>query len=170
MLYPPVDVILRFDGFGNLDAGAFDERTELFGTVFPPDEDVLGTVEVVACYLRVVCQQLLAVEEGFERAAGQSSLLSLADIDDTTRMGKPVQVFGISELVGRRRGDDKVARQPFGFQHRTECLQEVGTVFRQSAEEAVAGCRVGEWFVGIAEILSGVFHPVLLCFARVEAA
>ena len=73
---PPVHIVGGADGFGDFGEGAFDEGAEAVRGVFAEDEDVLRAVEVVGGYLRVVRQELLAVEEGFEGArlsAGCSS-------------------------------------------------------------------------------------------------
>ena len=110
------------DGFGDFGEGAFDEGAEAVRGVFAEDEDVLRAVEVVGGYLRVVRQELLAVEEGFEGAAGQPGLPLLADVDDAAGAdvddaagaGETVEVLGIGELLCRGAGDDEIARQAFG--------------------------------------------------------
>ena len=59
---PLVHIVGGADGFGDFGYGAFDEGTEVIRGVFAEDEDVLRAVEVVGGYLRVVRQELLAVE------------------------------------------------------------------------------------------------------------
>ena len=165
---PPVHIIGGADGFGDFGEGAFDEGTEAVGGVFAEDEDVLRAVEVVGGYLRVVRQELLAVEEGFEGAAGQSRLSLLADVDDAAGAGESVEILGIGELLRRRAGDNEIAREGFGFEAGAEVAEEGGSVFGQSAEEAVGRDAAG-LAVGIAEVLACARHSVAFGFARVEA-
>ena len=165
---PPVHIIGGADGFGDFGYGAFDEGTEAVRGVFAEDEDVLRTVEVVGGYLRVVRQELLAVEEGFEGAAGQPCLPSLTNVDDATGTGKAVEIPGIGELLRRGAGDDEIAREAFGFEAVAEVAEEGGTVFGQSAEEAVGSDAIG-LAVGIAEVLACARHSVAFRLARVEA-
>ena len=165
---PPVHIIGGADGFGDFGYGAFDEGTEAVRGVFAEDEDVLRAVEVVGGYLRVVRQELLAVEEGFEGAAGQPGLPLLADVDDAARAGKAVEILGIGELLRRRAGDNEIAREAFGFKACAEALQRAGAVFGQAAEEAI-GVDVVGLAVGIAEVLACARHSVAFGFARVEA-
>ena len=101
---PLVHIVRSTNGFGHFCQGAFDEGAEAVRGVFAEDEDVLRTVEVVGGYLRVVRQELLAVEEGFEGAAGQSRLSLLADVDDAAGAGETVEVLGIGELLRLRGG------------------------------------------------------------------
>ncbi len=168
MPYPLVYVVGGADGFGDFGEGAFDEGAEAVRGVFAEDEDVLRTVEVVRGYLRVVRQELLAVEEGFEGAAGQTSLSSLANVDDTAGAGETVEVLGIGELLCRGAGDDEIARQAFGFEAGAKVAEEGGSVFGQSAEEAVGRDAAG-LAVGIAEVLACARHSVAFRLARVEA-
>ena len=143
MPYPLVHVVGGADGFGDFGEGAFDEGTEAVRGVFAEDEDVLRAVEVVGGYLRVVRQELLAVEEGFEGAAGQTGLSSLANVDDTAGAGETVEVLRIGELLCRGVGDGEIAREAFGFEAVAEVAEEGGTVFGQSAEEAVGSDAIG---------------------------
>ena len=85
MPYPLVHVVGGADGFGHFGKGAFDEGAELLFRVLAKDKDVLRTVEVIACYLRIIGQELFAVEEGFEGAARQAGLSLLADVDRARR-------------------------------------------------------------------------------------
>lgn len=165
---PPVHIIGGADGFGDFGYGAFDEGTEAVRGVFAEDEDVLRTVEVVGGYLRVVRQELLAVEEGFEGAARQAGLSLLADVDNAARAGKAVEILGIGELLRRRAGDNEIAREGFGFEAGAEVAEEGGSVFGQSAEEAV-GTNLIRPTGGIAEILTRTFHPVAFRLTRIEA-
>ncbi len=165
---PPVHIIGGADGFGDFGYGAFDEGTEAVRGVFAEDEDVLRTVEVVGGYLRVVRQELLAVEEGFEGAAGQPRLSLLADVDDAAGAGEAVEVLGIGELLCRGAGDDEIAREGFGFEAGAEVVEEGGSVFGQSAEEAVGRDAAG-LAVGIAEVLACARHSVAFRLTRIEA-
>ena len=165
---PPVHIIGGADGFGDFGYGAFDEGTEAVGGVFAEDEDVLRAVEVVGGYLRVVRQELLAVEEGFEGTTGQPCLPSLTNVDDATGAGETVEVLGIGELLCRGAGDGEIAREAFGFEAVAEVAEEGGTVFGQSAEEAVGSDAIG-LAVGIAEVLACARHSVAFRLARVEA-
>ena len=165
---PPVHIIGGADGFGDFGKGAFDEGAEAVRGVFAEDEDVLRAVEVVGGYLRVVRQELLAVEEGFEGAARQAGLSLLADVDNAARAGKAVEVLGIGELLRRRAGDNEIAREGFGFEAGAEVAEEGGSVFGQSAEEAV-GTNLIRPTGGIAEILTRTFHPVAFRLTRIEA-
>ena len=140
---PLVHIVGGADGFGDFGYGAFDEGAEAGGGVFAEDEDVLRAVEVVGGYLRVVRQELFAVEEGFEGAAGQSRLSLLANVDDAAGAGKAVEVLRIGELLFRGAGDDEIARQAFGFEAGAEVVEEGGSVFGQSAEEAVGRDAAG---------------------------
>ena len=165
---PPVHIVGGADGFGDFGYGAFDEGTEAVRGVFAEDEDVLRTVEVVGGYLRVVRQELLAVEEGFEGAAGQPRLSLLADVDDAAGAGESVEVLRIGELLCRGAGDDEIAREGFGFEAGAEVVEEGGSVFGQSAEETI-GTNLIRPTGGIAEILTRTFHPVAFRLTRIEA-
>lgn len=165
---PPVHIVGGADGFGDFGEGAFDEGAEAVRGVFAEDEDVLRAVEVVGGYLRVVRQELLAVEEGFEGAARQAGLSLLADVDNAARAGKAVEILGIGELLRRRAGDNEIAREAFGFKACAEALQRAGAVFGQAAEEAIGVDVVGLVF-GITEVLSCARHSVAFRLARVEA-
>ena len=165
---PPVHIVGGADGFGDFGEGAFDEGAEAVRGVFAEDEDVLRAVEVVGGYLRVVRQELLAVEEGFEGAAGQPGLPLLADVDDAAGAGESVEVLRIGELLCRGVGDGEIAREAFGFEAVAEVVEEGGSVFGQSAEEAVGRDAAG-LAVGIAEVLACAHHSVAFGFARVEA-
>lgn len=168
MPYPLVYVVGGADGFGHFGKGAFDEGAELFFRILAKDKDVLRTVEIVAHYLRIIGQELFAVEEGFEGAARQAGLSLLADVNNATRAGKAVEVLGIGELFRRRAGDNEIAREAFGFKACAEALQRAGAVFGQAAEEAIGVDVVGLVF-GIAEVLSCTCHSVAFRFAGVEA-
>lgn len=91
---PLVHIVRSTNGFGHFCQGTFHESAEPVYRVFAEDEDVLRAVEVVGGYLRVVRQELLAVEEGFEGAAGQTGLSSLANVNDTAGAGETVEVLG----------------------------------------------------------------------------
>ena len=168
MPYPLVHVVGGADGFGHFGKGAFDEGAELFFRVLAKNKDVLRTVEVIACYLRIIGQELFAVEEGFEGAARQAGLSLLADVNNAARAGKAVEVLGIGELLCRRVGDNEIAREAFGFKACAEALQRASAVFGQAAEEAIGVDVVGLMF-GITEVLSCTCHSVAFRFAGVEA-
>ena len=173
MPYPLVYVVGGADGFGHFGKGAFDEGAELFFRVLAKDKDVLRTVEIVACYLlacylRIIGQELFAVEEGFEGAARQAGLSLLADVNNAARAGKAVEILGIGELLRRRAGDNEIAREAFGFKACAEALQRAGAVFGQAAEEAIGVDVVGLVF-RITEVLSCTCHSVAFRLAGVEA-
>ena len=98
MPYPLVHVVGGADRFGHFGKRTFDEGTELLYRVFPKDKDILRTVKIVCGYLRIICQKLLVIKEGFEGASGQTGLSLLADVNDTARAGKTVEVLRISKL------------------------------------------------------------------------
>ena len=76
-------------------------------------------------------------------------------------------VWGMVKLC-RGAGDDEIAREGFGFEAGAEVVEEGGSVFGQSAEEAVGRDAAG-LAVGIAEVLACTRHSVAFGFARVEA-
>ena len=167
MPYPLVYVVGGADGFGHFGKGAFDEGAELFFRILAKDKDVLRTVEVIARYLRIIGQELFAVEEGFEGAARQAGLSLLADVDNAARAGKAVEVLGIGELLRRRAGDNEIAREAFGFKACAEALQRAGAGFGRAAEEA-SGVVVGGLGFRLSEVLSCACHYVAFRLAGVE--
>lgn len=110
---PLVHVIGSPDRFGHFGKGTFDESAEPLYRVFPKDKDILRTVKIVCGYLRIICQKLLVIKEGFEGTAGQTGLSLLADVNDTVRAGKTVEVLRISKLLCRGAGNDKIAHKAF---------------------------------------------------------